>query len=1593
MKNYAHKTKSCALLGYGKWKPTLLLIGLLLGMSGMKMIAQSDAPDGLQMKKTYTPTSEDGSEGFITLETFVTGASVTISKSIPSDVVIVASMSRTMTERFGGGDKKYVVLQDATRAFVNALADDDLSDFGTDGYHRLATCTFAAGPNNSYNHTNLCSAQSNQNYAAATATDYFECLRTIKPTTYTNTIVGTWDDHYVTRFSAPSNTGGGYMQYGLDMAVEIFSHRTTTTFTDPEDGIEKPRNMIVIFLTDGLPGGYTSLTNTYTGFFYNGADNTAYNEQVEADAAVAKTNLLKNMGATVFSIGIFNGADENATYQTTKTTLTGNNNATLKWGTEIQACNGLMHFASSNYESTTDGEPTSWSGLTDSPENRAYKFPNSKYQTADNATELTGIFTSIAAQVGGANFEMTMESVVQDVISANFMLPDGANTDIRAYAPKCIGESNGEYTFDTINNTGYLTIANDGVIEECETCENRLQDNLIIIDGKTVSISGINFGEMWCGPIIDHGVTTGYHGRKLVMIIPIVVEDGVWGDEVNTNGPMSVILPDGSSVEPIAHFDSPLANVLGSVWTEVVTNEPPGYSDDNIDSPEDLAWFVSRVNGRVHYEENPYVESQPNLNGRLTADIDMSAHNWVSIGTGYLCDSLNNFLNANGQPTTNPDEYVKLAYSGTFDGNGHVITGLKNNAAKFYKLASGLENQVVVFPGMFSNVTGTVKNVFVLGSDFHARNHSGEKETFIHFGIIADTLTGGTLYNCEAAGRLTCNDEVSNRERDAQLIFGGLVGLNDGGTIHSSMAMAELTGYTMGGMIGENRGSFSNGFTNGVYNYLDNGYVKPVGGIAGINNTAANIKNCYVRFERANKDLENSSFGQIVGSGNFTGTSCYTPEVYHTVPSNPNGSSPNVTSITYTTTLPPSHIRQDRSNDNMVGGTWNDNIYVGGTPLLNRLIAESSGQTSWKRTTAGGYSYSPNGGNINGDYPVLQFSDYKCLASVDGIRIDYAHSLDQMLDRHNAGNMNVNTQMPPTNNSYIWYTYNKPYDYSVAASSAIYGGAINLYAHDSISKGTSEEARTMVYIDENISLLQSPSADIDAYTGQTLVEIGGSYDDIQAGNRWHNVSSSLRNSMIGLSFTINDQVPSALGEDWDPYVTEYAAANNYNLLPENPCRVRARTDNDDIALFPADMGAYPPFDFYAFFEPKYHWINFKRNSLSHWHMDAPLVWIDYYHVLNEEEIHGNEEQLIPGKGYLLAIHPMYFNNLHQWDGNEGKDRQFLQNRGFLNNGDVDIPVTCTSGIEWSGRQGYNMLGNPYQSYLDFNAFVKGNPDIMNSSAFVNTYAIYDPHEDAWLQYAPASNGAKVADRYINMHQGFFIQVLGNGIAHFTNKMRTNTPGNGFRSEQCNYPLINFTLTDSNNDKDIAVLEVGRPENNGSKKIFVSSSTGRLYFRHDDENFAILFRDMKSGSQPLYFDAKENGTFTLSWNTANANFSSLTLIDNITGVATDMLANNSYTFFGNTDHYKSRFKVVLGNFNDIEEDMDTATESFVFFDGSEWIVEGQGSLTVTDMMGRMVYSATLINKQNRVTLNGLSQGVYLMRIANNDHAMVQKIVVK
>ena len=113
--------------------------------------------------------------------------------------------------------------------------------------------------------------------------------------------------------------------------------------------------------------------------------------------------------------------------------------------------------------------------------------------------------------------------------------------------------------------------------------------------------------------------------------------------------------------------------------------------------------------------------------------------------------------------------------------------------------------------------------------------------------------------------------------------------------------------------------------------------------------------------------------------------------------------------------------------------------------------------------------------------------------------------------------------------------------------------------------------------------------------------------------------------------------------------------------------------------------------------------------------------------------------------------------------------------------------------------------------------------------------------------------------------------------------------------------------------------------------------------------------------------------------------------NMTGTVTDMLRADRYTFDAGADDYASRFYITY-RVTDVEEHNE-GDGTFAWFDGSEWIVEGQGVLDVVDVMGRTVYSERLVNERNRVGLNGVAKGVYLLRVSDGTNTMVQKIVVR
>ena len=755
---------------------------------------------------------------------------------------------------------------------------------------------------------------------------------------------------------------------------------------------------------------------------------------------------------------------------------------------------------------------------------------------------------------------------------------------------------------------------------------------------------------------------------------------------------------------------------------------------------------------------------------------------------------------------------------------------------------------------------------------------------------------------------------------------GGIASRLLGGTIHDCVVDGTLTGVAathMGGLVGT---VYSGANVHSCSAMVTLSGSSTMGGLVG--NVGGTLKNS---FSNPTFTSIGSSprVGGLAGVNSGTIENCYMRYTPLFAGSNsgtikycygPSGTTTSGTGLSncgwFTTPVAP--YLYTRTNDNMVGNS----------SLLALLNANRGTGAEWKRTTAGGYS---GGGNINGDYPIHKYSQYTCVASTNGKVLDYAKTLDIMLTRH-------------TSNT-----------------------TVNLYANGTTSKATG--SGVVVYIDENISLLQTTSNAITAYTSQTL-------KSYTRGERWHNISSSLQQSGIGFNYGTTGEV----GFSW----------------AENPCSVTFSTTNDN-ALFPSDVPNINKVDLYTFYEPEYHWLNLKRNTNSHWHMNAHGVKINYIgNGMNTSvapwssySSNGNETILVPGKGYLASI----------------DQEQMLQNKGVLNNGNVVLRnVTKTDNNAWAERLGYNLIGNPYQSYLDFTVFESVNrANLWGSSKAPSeaTFAIYDPSLGGYVQYkSGSSRGSRAAERYINMHQGFVIRKTTtdnstNTNVTFTNAMRTNTAGGGFREDQPAYPLINLMVNDNEGSTDLAILELGRDVNEGAEKLLVNDCKGWLYLHYNNEDYGVLFRDEVEDYQPLWFEAIEAGAYTLTWETANADFEALTLVDNITGTVTDMLARDSYVFEANPDQYASRFKIIIGDFKEIEEYDDPSTDlrTFAFQMGNTLVVNGEGRLEIIDMMGRIMGTEELHGSQSTMPMPQVAAGVYVLRLTDQNRTKTQKIVIE
>ena len=281
-------------------------------------------------------TVSKGDSDFITaLSVLSSTSNIASTSTTPLDIVLVLDASGSMNDDMTGG-KRIDALKNAANAFIDEIATQNASISDASKQHQVSIVKFAGKKS---------SKVGNDTYREdGYVYNYSQVMKGMEACT--NETKGA----FKSQVNAIHPNGATRSDYGLRLAQGQTSNRADA-------------KKIVIFFTDGTP---TSFSN--------------FEPEVASDA-VAAAKVMKDAGASVYTIGIFNGANPSADV-----------NATTNENKFMQAASSNYPAAAYTYTQYWWGGEWNW-GFGDRAANSDF------YKSASSASELSKIFEDISKEI------------------------------------------------------------------------------------------------------------------------------------------------------------------------------------------------------------------------------------------------------------------------------------------------------------------------------------------------------------------------------------------------------------------------------------------------------------------------------------------------------------------------------------------------------------------------------------------------------------------------------------------------------------------------------------------------------------------------------------------------------------------------------------------------------------------------------------------------------------------------------------------------------------------------------------------------------------------------------------------------------------------------------------------------------------------------------------------------------------------------------------------------------------------------------------------------------------------------------------------
>lgn len=484
-----------------------------------RSLKENGADNGMNLSKAVKD-NRDGTYT-ITLESYTTGKVTTTTKTIPVDIVLVLDQSGSMAYDFNGDstytneERRQCAMKNAVNNFISAVN----AKYSPEADHRIALVTFES--------------------KASTLQDW-------------TTVDNDGKTALQEKVNGLSNTPAGATNAGAGMA-------TAESLMGRDDhymGDNTTRQKVVVLFTDGVP---TTRSDFDTGV---------------ADSAIKSAKHLKDTGVTVYSVGIFNGANPDELYGAKwgymlHKDISCDGNVGSYWGgswlsflfgsndfegIDIAAGNRFLNYLSSNFVSATNcglergsfnpGNEIRGDGTGYKITQNFNRTASNYYLTASDADSLNNIFKTISDQISTPTINLGSEAVVKDIISDYFELPDGATAnDIKVYTADATATA-------LENPTG------------ANAWEDRVPANLTtIIQEKTISVTGFDYNANFVSDKKKDGSEAAY-GKKLIIEFNVTVRKGfLGGNNVPTNGAASGLYENRQATTPLETFEQPTVNV------------------------------------------------------------------------------------------------------------------------------------------------------------------------------------------------------------------------------------------------------------------------------------------------------------------------------------------------------------------------------------------------------------------------------------------------------------------------------------------------------------------------------------------------------------------------------------------------------------------------------------------------------------------------------------------------------------------------------------------------------------------------------------------------------------------------------------------------------------------------------------------------------------------------------------------------------------------------------------------------------------------------------------------------------------------------